>query len=362
VANKLAEKSLAYLLIGLNVATALPVLVLVLATVVSPTTWYLPNLLALFAPYLLVIPVFWLAYWNVRKWRFALANLLLLLLNLDKVLNIYQFNPPRTSDDARQFSLVSFNVKAFEYAYGNVTKQAEFLKTLNPDVLCLQECYTFEDYRRGQNAKRLLANALGLKYVAFIQTARNYPFGLAVLSRYPIAASGRVTEEGRPNENGIMYADIQMFGQTVRFYNLHLASFNFRTSDRAHIQAEKVDAPALNSYLRVILRMRKVWYRQMKQVGLLKQHLGERYRHVVICGDLNNPPFGYVYREASAGLSDVWRARGRGTGFTYGQGFTRFRIDYAFVGQNLQVLDTQTVDSPLTDHKALVSRLRLEEF
>jgi endonuclease/exonuclease/phosphatase family metal-dependent hydrolase len=302
-------------------------------------------------------------WWNLRQWRLALVNLFVMVFNLPGVLHLYQMNPPRKQEEApRQFKVVTYNVRAFNYRWTAVDSQLQFLKQLEPDILCLQEFYTFQDQKGGKNAKRTVATALSLPYISFILTAQNYPYGLAIFSKFPIAGGGRVTDEGRANENGIQYADVRLYGQTLRVYNVHLASFNFHQRDRRKLEAEEFGLTGWNSYQRMIRRMRLGWRIQLRQLAHFQEHLGQRYRHVLIAGDFNNVPYGYVYNQLSRGMTDAWRASGQGAGFTFRQGLLRFRIDHVLTGPNLNPLHMQIVGNSLSDHQAQVATLQLEEF
>jgi endonuclease/exonuclease/phosphatase family metal-dependent hydrolase len=57
-----------------------------------------------------------------------------------------------------------------------------------------------------------------------------YYYGIAIFSKYRIIDAGTVTMKNSMNNNAI-FADIRYKGDTIRIYNIHLASLHMEQSD-----------------------------------------------------------------------------------------------------------------------------------
>jgi endonuclease/exonuclease/phosphatase family metal-dependent hydrolase len=83
---------------------------------------------------------------------------------------------------------------------------------------------------------------------------------------------------------------------------------------------------------------------------------------VIVGGDLNATPDMGAVRRISAALTDVWPGAGRGEGLTFPAVAPAARIDYVFVGGQLQVMHAQVVTddaSNASDHLPVSVDLRL---
>jgi endonuclease/exonuclease/phosphatase family metal-dependent hydrolase len=79
----------------------------------------------------------------------------------------------------------------------------------------------------------------------------------------------------------------------------------------------------------------------------------------VVCADLNNVPYSYLYRQVRGDLRDSFMARGSGRGHTYGSGLRSLRIDYILASKQLILLSHRLVDTQgLSDHQGVLVRLR----
>ncbi len=448
----------------------------------------------------------------------------------------FQFNGARTHK-SKDFTLMSFNVDAFQYKQKKLREITNFIENRHPDVVCFQE------YRDGLDsagtAAQYLKKRLGYKHKAVVELIPGSSYGMAFFSKYPITRSGAVTDPGPTASNGIAYADVKLYGQTLRLYNVHLESYKFAphvrgtvaapppmcltfddgatppndgpksknesvktktqtaknetmkasienpktgasatktvfskasTRPAASAQAPKAPAPksgvqavsekpggenvknrkekpqadpldtasktekasvvkaqtvkstpekasvevassevsanptgrkrknstcdekprvqppnaskpaaetrtrnapvgGLKYYWQIVKELLRTWDKHLEQIYRLSVHRGliqsDEYDspggevYTVVCGDLNNPPYNYMYRQVRQDLNDAFLERGSGRGLTYGHGLKSFRIDYIFTDRRLDVVEFRTLDTDdLSDHAALFARLR----
>jgi len=371
------------LLLLLNMLCVLPGLLALLAPFVPSTSWFVPSVLALFAPYLLLPALLWALLWaSSRRWIWLLANIGILALGWPQLRASLQLNGQGAAN-RYDIRVISLNVNAFGYRHKNFEQLRTFLakyRRLRPDYF------------------QRLKKTLGLKYHEFIELYPGKRFGLLFLSRYPITDAGAVTEINPKTKNGIAYADLSLYGQALRVYNLHLESYSLSPAQRKALYETVADAeprrrrrkrqpgpknnedyeqrpsephperplppqPPVEADLNaweMIKVMVKKWRIQENQLALLQDHrTAWQGRPSLLCGDLNNPPYTHIYYAARAELQDCYMLKGNGLGHTYGRGLTAMRIDYVMASKHLSTHRYQTLDTEgISDHKAVLVSLR----
>lgn len=356
-------------LFGINLLLLLPAILVTLAPYVAPTGWFWPNVFALAAPYWLLIPIIWLIVWGWRrKWKFMLVNLALLLLNIGLWPKFYQANAPLASKD-KDIKIITMNVNAFIYNYERYEEILAFLKEQNPDILCLQEFYDWEGLRGGNpSSGPRLAKELDLQHWVNIPLIPGqHRFGLAFYSRYPILNAKNVTPSDSAATNGIAYADIKVYGEIMRLFNVHLQSYKFsikqrrlfeqQGAERPHIDKNQWDARSGWSFLKVMLHTWRDQDHQVRQFEATEKH---NDKNTIICADLNNVPYSNYYKRIRGDLQDSFIERGSGTGTTYPVRMLPLRIDYVFAGENFTVVKHEVLPTAgvLSDHNALATTVR----
>lgn len=356
-------KWLATLLFIVNLVLLVPALLAGLARWVPPETWFWPNTFALLSPYWFVLPALWLLGWAwKRKWAFAAPNLLILVVFYSAWPLAYQRNGP-LNESRYDIRVVTMNVDAFRYRYHSFHKTLAFLKKYKPDILCLQE---FQNQRGEDNivprALKELKAELGLQYSAQNILLKKSEFGQVILSRYPIKAHGNAMPNVKHTLNGGVYADIELYGETMRVYCVHLESYYLTHQQRKvkpfEKEGQRVD---LNVKLGwgILKRLLKGWRKQAEQLAALTAQPELHSPTTLIVGDLNNPPGCYAYHRLLGPMQDSFVQRGNGHGGTYLKGTLPLRIDYVLAGSKFQIAEhTVLPATELSDHHALLVRLR----
>lgn len=394
----------------LNLLLVLPGALAMLAPFIPSTTWWVPNVLALLMPWLLLPMLLWAIVWGtLRRWKFLLLNVALLALGWPTLTLTWQYNGagPTSRFDIKVLSL---NVKAFSYKHTHWQRMQALIAAQQPDVVCLQEFYEVQVRKPSYFAQ--MKSALGFKYHQFIELTPSKRFGLLFLSRFPIKDAGAVTEITKRTRNGIAYADLALYGQQLRVYNMHLESYRLSEEERGMVfentafataepeeatedkprtrkrrrkadnaptpnEAEPpktttADTPAADpnagtqaltaqsSWWSTVKLMLRKWRIHLNQVSLYQDHLAQwGDRPVVVCADLNNVPYSYLYRQVRGDLRDSFMARGSGRGHTYGSGLRSLRIDYILASKQLVLVSHRLVDTQgLSDHQGVLVRLR----
>jgi len=338
----------------LNVVMIIPLLVADLAYWISPADFWLPALLATFTHYLILFPIFWTIFWVFFYIKYALINGLALIFSFHLLFNSFQFHIPSTPTD-QDIHLLTFNINAFDYKESKLKSVIQSIKREKPDIICFQEFFKLQ-LKDKSSSIDYIKKELNLPHAAYIEVLKNKNFGEAIFSKYPIKSFGQMTPSGTDETNGIIYADIQMFGKTVRVVNVHLESYDFTSEQRKSLGSRF----SLKNVWSTSKRMIKTWKDHAQQVNKMLLSLKENKKPLIICGDLNNPPYNYFYKQVRGNLSDTFTEKGRGLGQTYGKGFTSFRIDYVFVSKELNTIAHTVLDNRESDHLPVLAVLKLK--
>ena len=265
---------------------------------------------------------------------------------------------PQNAAPPNSIKVMTYNVRLFDFYgwsgnAGSGERIVELIEQEQADVLCLQEFSTTPDAHYTHLDS--LRMRFGLPHVrtVFVDTTRDGHFwGMAIFSRYPIAASGQV-ELGR-TANAVQFADLVIDQGTVRVYNVHLQSNRFKEADRHVFEDQHRMEERLNGAL---FRFAKAARIRAGQALTLKDHMERSPHPVFLCGDLNDPPATYVYRTLCSGLRDAFAESGTGVGYTYHGLFPAARIDHILHDERWQAHGHRTVAQNGSDHDPVVCHL-----
>lgn len=294
----------------------------------------------LFTPVLCFVNVFFFTFWFFRfKWP-ALLLFLFFLLNLDSWQLLYQIKSNAIST-SKGLNIMSFNVRSFNRFNWLKNKDvpesiAKFIKKNKPDILCFQE---FDI--------KLSPNFDEYKFKIFKPYNNSGRVGSCIVSKYPLINSKAIEFEN--SLNGGMQSDLIWNRDTLRIYNIHFESLSINSNDT--IFSSGYSKKTLN-------KMRKVFALQKNQMSMFIELLSKNKFPEIICTDLNNNAFSDIYNSIARERSDTFLEKGSGFGSTYQFPFFPLRIDYIFTSKNIKVLDFQTYDIHLSDHKPISAKLQ----
>lgn len=326
-----------------NSIFSLALLLAYLLPFVPPKTFPFLSLLSLGVPFLIIVNVLFLIYWLLRMKRQLFLPLIVLLIGLHHVFSLFSFSPePEKVDQNEVVSIMSYNVRLFnKYRWlekDNVPQKIKnFIAKEDPDILCVQDYYKTDSI-----------NIEKFKY-SYIQTkGENSTSGHAIFSNYPIVHKGSL--DFPDTFNNAIFADIVVNGDTVRVFNVHLESLKIIPEE---VLEEEVSG-------KLIDRVGKSFVMQQEQIGLLLKTVENTPYPKVICADMNNSAFSYVYRKIEqAGFKDTFKEAGNGFGKTFDFDFIPLRIDMIFVQDPIRVIDFKNYDIKLSDHYPIMAKIVL---
>ena len=342
-----------FILYLLNALAAIALLLSLLATRVSPTDFWLLALFGLSYPIILLVNVFFLLYWLIRWKRFALVSLSVLLLGIPQLVSFLRFKVPTPPyQGPRDITLLTYNVDRF-YLYSwaktppTMDSVKELAERLKANVICLQEFYTDASTFTDLDARILFPANAHIHYVVDTPQAH---YGLATFSTFPIVASGEIHFAG--SANATIFSDLAVGQDTIRVYNNHLQSYRLKNQNLEFVKNPdfRKEAKPWQRILSLLRQLKKAIQQRAQQVQLVKAHIEQSPYPVIVCGDFNDAPTSYAYRQMREGLLDAFIATGDGFGSTYRNIFPSFRIDYVLYSPTLRALDYEVPNATYSDH------------
>lgn len=310
----------------------------------APKLFPFLSVFTLMMPLMLILNFVFFLYWLLQTKRQMLLSGLVLLLGITFISKFYKFSTKNLPEEKADFTLMSYNVRMFnlyEWLPGTDIPQKimGFVKEQDPDIVCLQE-YT----SRGK------ASFPGYKHKFIF--GRDGLSGQAVLSKYPIIDSGYI--EFPNSGNNVVFADIKRGKDTMRIYSMHLQSIKISPDIHERIDEEKSKV--------IFRRLSEAFKKQQLQAELIEKHKSECPYPMIVCGDLNNSAFSYVYRSVKGKMKDAFEEAGKGFGKSYNYKYYPARIDYIFTDKSLEVKQYTTFNTfANSDHFPVMTRLAFEK-
>jgi endonuclease/exonuclease/phosphatase family metal-dependent hydrolase len=332
-----------------NVVVAIITLMAYLLPFLAPKWFPFLSVLSLFLPFFLVVNILFFMYWLIQFKKYIFVSGLVLLLGITFINKFYNLKPTELPKSENEFSIMSYNVRLFNkfnwYKKANIpTKIAELVSEKNPDILCVQEYSNLE--------KTKFSN---YKYQHVFKEGENIIVGNAIFSKFKIIDKGVINF---PNStNNAVYADIVKGKDTLRIYSMHLQSIKISTD----IEEEEIQKMNESKTKYIFRKISDAFTKQQEQALLLKKHYANCKYKKIICGDMNNSAFSFVYRTIKGSMQDAFESNGEGFGKTYNFKYYPARIDYIFADKTIQIKSFETLnDFYNSDHFPLISRLEIK--
>ena len=187
-------------------------------------------------------------------------------------------------------------------------------------------------------------------YFPYMATGRD---DMVIFSRYPI--KGSKTLDFEDSNQSAMWADIDVKGQEIRVFNVHLETTHINgTLHRASkLQAANPYADYSVSNSRVLNAifgnyMLGMMFRAGQAISISNEKRNSE-KPCILCGDFNDIPYSFVYNTMLGDMVDGFKECGAGWMYTY-RGKKAARIDYIFHDTFFKGLSYYKEDLTTSDH------------
>lgn len=335
-----------------------------MATKVSPSTFWPLAYFGLAFPFSLFIILGFLFYWAFTKNKKLLFPVLLIIVGWNVISSFLAFSFFGNKSDTEQLKVMTYNVRNFELyskekAPENKENMLQLIRKQDPDIVCFQEFYNapFHSDVKG------ISKELNLPYHYFevgSVARKSQQFGIAIYSKYPLANKTKINLKDFGNL--AQSADVIVEGDTLTVFNMHLASIRFEKNDYEYIQDIKEDGTKANTTgsKRIARKVRDGSIRRSLQAEHVKGEINKSIHPTIVCGDFNDTPVSYAYQTINDGYKDTFNKASWGIGHTYSGILPIFRIDHVLVSKDLTVHSHKIIREQISDHYPVVTEVSLK--
>lgn len=316
---------------------------------INPQTFWLAAVPGLLLPWLLVANLLGLLYWGLKqRWLLLGVSTFILLLGMD-------YWPRFGGWSAEEgLRLTTLNCHGFIHE-GQPTDPlvvAAYFAGFESDIICLQEFpYT---RREASMYTKAIREETGLRH-----SYRDKDGGLAIFSRYPL--SNAKAHFFANAANGYLSADIETPTGIIRVIDVHLQTNAI--TDMAREVSAHGDLQKTETWLTIrgmLGRYGRSARRRVPQIREILKLAIDSPHPVMLCGDFNEVPGSYVYRQINERYRDAFVDAGRGMGSTYAGPLPGLRIDYIFYNARWQAVHCKTKSVPFSDHRAVTATIPMK--
>ena len=338
------------LLFVINIVLVVFSFVAYLLPFLPPSQFSFLSVFSLGMPFFFVSNALFVVYWLFKFRKRIVFSMVVLLLGITFINKFYKFSQSKYTFVENDFKVMSYNVRLFNLFewidYTDVPKNIlNFVNEQNPDILCVQEF---------SNSAKVDFKIYPYKHIFFdgdlIRT------GQAVFSKFPILNQGEIVFQN--SGNNVVFADIKKGKDVIRIYSMHLQSLKISPD----ISQLSNDIESINEQKsKMIFGMAAQAFKlQQEQAEQLKNHIKTCDIPVILCGDMNNSAFSYIYRKLKGDMNDCFEENGLGFGNTYNFKYYPARIDYIFADKSIEVKNFETFNRfNNSDHFPIMATLHL---
>jgi endonuclease/exonuclease/phosphatase family metal-dependent hydrolase len=350
----------------INVFVALAMIAGALSIYINPQQFWMIAFPGLLFPYLLLINMFFLFFWIIARFKYAMLPLVAILICLPVIKTYFSFHfSSKPGHSSHILKVMSYNVRNFDlYHWTNeqqtLDKIMNLIQDKKPDVLCFQEFFN-ADTGKYQTIRRL--KTLGFAYYSFEKnvTRKNYgQWGVATFSRYPIINHAAIRIQSSPL-NSSLFTDVKVDSIVVRVFNVHLQSIYLSKQDYEYIDQVSNDQDVqVKPTRQIVAKLKRAFLVRAPQAMIVRDEISKSKYPVIVCGDFNDTPASFCYHIIANKLQDAFLTAGWGIAPTYAGLFSAYRIDYILSGPEFSLSDYQTICNQFSDHYAIECAIDLK--
>ncbi|MDD2584523.1 MAG: endonuclease/exonuclease/phosphatase family protein [Bacteroidales bacterium] len=319
---------------------------------INPVKFTLPLFFGLYFVPLVLLKLLILLIGIIRRSTAVWLTFIALLPSILYAELFVRWGEVQKEEEGIALKICTYNVGLFAQGEGQSRTASfegikKFILEENPAIVCMQE---FQISNASLIAKEFPEYPYQY-YHLFNGTRRK--FGNLTLSKLPIINSGKITF--KRSTNLCIYTDIEHYGKTIRVYNTHLESHSI--SFTALIQKIRENEKIREEIYQVHDKVASTFKRRALQVDTIARHMHQSPIPAIICGDFNDTPMSYTYRNLISGKKDSFRHSGKGFSATYSLLWPLLRLDYIFYPAPFWSLTHNSPKIDYSDHYPVISQL-----
>jgi len=275
----------------------------------------------------------------------AVFSLVILLFGFNNFFNNFQISLTNTvNKQPDQTKVISYNVQQFgeqkksQSSIAVKTEIMNFLLDQNADIVCLQEYHSANNqlYKPLKEIRDTIGSQ-SYYYESYFNPKYNQLSGLVTFSKYKAVNKGKLKFRG--SRTFAIYTDVIVNTDTIRVFNVHLASIKLKPADLDFVVNPEADNSGdLKSHSSDIYnKLNQAYLLREKQLGYLIEKIKSTEYQIILCGDFNDTPSSWIYKQLNQYLTDTFVKKGNGISRTYAGPLPFLRIDYILTGNKFKV-------------------------
>jgi len=334
------------------------------AAYINPASFSLIAFAGLSYPVILATNLIFVVFWMFVSWKYSLLSIIIIAVGWNNAGRLIEVHSEKKPDENISYiKTVSYNIQNLVKEstittkhiqdFSNQSNILKFIKGENPDIVCLQEL--LYDRKGFDKFPAEIGKQIGCKnYYLKNYYPRNDNKKLdaiAIFTRYPIINNGFIKYQ---TKTIAIFADIVTNDDTLRIFNLHLASLHFRNEDyrfisEMDIQKKREDFRKGSG--KILSKISQAFKKRGIQTTIIEGALSQSPYPAIVFGDFNDTPASYTYKKISEGLSDAFVESGSGFANTYaGKLFPVLRIDHILYDNSYSSINFKRHKIRLSDH------------
>ncbi len=297
-----------------------------------------------------------------RRWKLLAVHGVLVLLAAARFVSFERPAPPGPDD----LTLLTFNTSSGTRAtyFPEGWSITALMRAEAPDLAAFQETYV--EYHPTGQAVRPELRLLGLIDSLGYQTIGPRSLQEAIYTPQPVLARVELIEqtpmvlerdvEGKAISR-VVRTHFRWQGREAVHYNLHLNGFG----SKKPWKDERRDFFSPEFWWTYLRQYRDAYVRRARESEKIRALLDQEHLPLIVSGDFNSTPHNSAFYRLVDGLQDAFKVAGRGWGATYHVRLPVARIDHVLVSPEWQIVSARVSETPYSDHRPLVVRLRWRE-
>ena len=304
-------------------------------------------------PLLIIANFLLLIYWLLirKRWLIAILPIVTILCCIPYMGTIIQFRSidEKAADAQKGLKIATYNVAKFSRETTGFLAQdilAE-MKRQKVDIFCIQEYM-----ENNGDVKNTQSYQTYFPYVAMAGK------DVVIFSKYPIKNKKSFLFEDSSQAG--MYADIDINGQMVRVFNVHLETtgINVALYKAGALEAQGFDVRK-NRVLNAIYGNYSLGMMfRAGQADIIANEIRSSTIPCILCGDFNDVPYSYVYKTLLGDMVDGFKECGGGGYMGTYRGKKNARIDYIFHSESLKGIEYHKTELTYSDHYPVFMKLQ----